>query len=96
MYFDELGMPLAVATVIASLLFLAALGMALWRIAKGPTVFDRVVALELVGGICLTIIIMFAIHFDQQVLMESAFAIALISFLGTVAFARYLERGGGE
>ncbi|WOO39885.1 monovalent cation/H+ antiporter complex subunit F [Rubellicoccus peritrichatus] len=96
MYFEELGLPIAIAMVVASVLFLSALGLALWRIVNGPTMFDRVVALELVSGICLGIIIMFAIHFDQQVLMEAAFAIALIGFLGTVAFARYLERGGGK
>ncbi|MGB0743282.1 MAG: monovalent cation/H+ antiporter complex subunit F [Opitutales bacterium] len=48
----------------------------------------------MIGGICLCAIIFFAIHFDQQVLLDAAFAIALVSFIGTVAFARYL--GGGK
>ena len=96
MFFEDLGWPMAVAMVIASLLFLASLAMGLWWVARGDSVFDRIVALELVSGICLCIIVMFAIHFDKQVLLEVAFFIALIGFLGTVAFARYLERGGGE
>lgn len=94
MYFDELGTPLAIATLIGSLFLLAAFGLALVRIIKGPTAFDRIVALDLIGGICLCAMIFFAVHFDQQVLMDAAFAIALVSFIGTVAFARYL--GGGE
>lgn len=94
MYFEELGTPLAVATLAGSLLLLAALGLALVRIFRGPTAFDRVVALDLIGGICLCAIVFFAIHFDQPVLLDAAFAIALVSFLATVAFARYL--GGGE
>ena len=93
MYFEELGMPLAVATLIGSLFLLAALGLALVRIFRGPTAFDRVVALDLIGGICLCVIVFFAIHFDQPVLLDAAFAIALVSFLATVAFARYLGRG---
>ena len=95
MYFDELGAPLAIGTLIASLFLVAALALALVRVVKGPTAFDRIVALDLIGGICLCLIVMFAIHFNQQVLMDSAFVIALVSFIGTVAFARYLGRGGG-
>lgn len=95
MYFEELGTPLAIATLIGSLFLLAALSLALVRIVRGPTAFDRIVALDLTGGICLCVIVFFAIHFDQPVLLDAAFAIALVSFLATVAFARYLG-GGGE
>jgi multicomponent Na+:H+ antiporter subunit F len=94
-YFEELGTPLAIATLIGSLFLLAALSLALVRIVRGPTAFDRIVALDLTGGICLCVIVFFAIHFDQPVLLDAAFAIALVSFLATVAFARYLG-GGGE
>lgn len=96
MYFEELGLPLALASLTASILLVAALALALLRIIKGPTAFDRVVALDLIGGICLCIIVMFAINFDQQVLLDAAFVIALVSFIGTVAFARYLGKGGDQ
>lgn len=95
MYFDEPNAPLAIGTLIASLFLVAALALALIRVVKGPTAFDRIAALDLIGGICLCLIVMFAIHFNQQVLMDSAFVIAIVSFIGTVAFARYLGRGGG-
>lgn len=96
MFFEELGFPLAMAVLIASVLLLAALVAAFVRILKGPTAFDRVIALDLVGGLCLCLIVMFAIHFEQQVLLDAAAAIAIVSFLGTVAFARYLGRGEGR
>lgn len=96
MYFEELGLFVALATLIGSLFLVAALALALLRIVRGPTVFDRVVALDLIGGVCLCIIVMFAIHFDQEVLLDAAFTIALVSFIGTVAFARFLGKGGGE
>lgn len=92
----ELDPPLAIAFSIASLLLLAALGLALRRAIVGPTPFDRVVALDLIGGLCLCLIVLFAIVFGQGVLLDSAFAIALVSFLGTVAFARYLGSGDTE
>ncbi|WP_162026671.1 MULTISPECIES: monovalent cation/H+ antiporter complex subunit F [unclassified Lentimonas] len=62
------------------------------RILMGPTPFDRVVALDLVGGVCLCLIVLFAVYFEQMILLETAFGISLVSFLGTVAFARYLGR----
>lgn len=96
MYFDELGTPLGIATLIGSLFLLASLGLALVRIFRGPTDFDRIIALDLIGGICLCVIVFFAIHFNQPVLLDAACAIALVSFLATVAFARYLGRGGQE
>jgi multicomponent Na+:H+ antiporter subunit F len=82
------------ASLLASLLLVSAFALALWRIIKGPTAFDRVIALDLIGGICLCMIVMFAINFDQQVLLDAAFVIALVSFIGTVAFARYLGKRG--
>lgn len=94
MYFNELSLPLAIGSLVGSFLILVAFFLALLRVMRGPTPFDRVVALDLIGGICLCAIIFFAIHFDQQVLLDAAFAIALVSFIGTVAFARYL--GGGK
>lgn len=94
MFFNELGLPLAIGTLVGSIFLLAALVLAVMRIVRGPSTFDRVIALDLIGGTCLCVILFFAIHFDQQVLMDAAFAIALVSFIGTVAFARYL--GGGE
>jgi multicomponent Na+:H+ antiporter subunit F len=91
--FSELDTPLTIAFAISSVLLLVGLVLALRRVVVGPTAFDRVVALDLIGGLCLCLIVMFSIFFEQGVLLEAAFAIALVSFLGTVAFARYLARG---
>jgi len=79
---------------VSAVLFLAAAVPVVYRIVRGPTVFDRIVALDLFAGICLGIIVALAIRFDQPVFLEVAFVIALVGFLGTVALARYLERGG--
>ena len=86
----------AVAWVLTDIIFICALIPILYRIIKGPTVFDRIVALDLFAGICLGIIVALSIRFEQPVFLEVAFVIALVGFLGTVALARYLERGGNE
>jgi len=94
--FNELELPLAIGTLVGSLLILVALALALLRVIRGPTPYDRVVALDLMGGICICAIIFFAVYFDQQVLLDAAVAIALVSFIGTIAFARYLGKGGEQ
>lgn len=93
MFFDSAPAVLQGALTIAFFLLLAALALALLKIGKSETAFDRVVALDLIGGICLCFLVVFAIGFGQQILLDSAFALAVMSYLGTVAFARYLEKG---
>jgi len=95
-FFDAEDPVFGVALAITSIIFLAAIVPIIYRIVRGPTVFDRIVALDLFAGICLGIIVALAIRFDQPVFLEVAFVIALVGFLGTVALARYLERGGNE
>jgi multicomponent Na+:H+ antiporter subunit F len=77
-------------------LVLAALALALLlafvRLVRGPSLPDRVVALELMTGLTMGLIAMYAIVAGQRVFLDVAVVLALITFLGTVAFSRYLER----
>jgi multicomponent Na+:H+ antiporter subunit F len=93
MFFEDISTIIGAALAIALCFLLLALGVALWRIVRAESDFDRVIALDLIGGICLCCLVVFAIGFNQAVLLDSAFALAVMSYLGTVAFARYLERG---
>ena len=63
--------------VVALTLLVVAAGLTFIRLAKGPTLPDRVIAIDLIG-----------------VLMVCLLGVALISFVGTVAYARYIEREG--
>lgn len=96
MFFDSDNPIISVAWLGCGVLFLLALIPIAFRIMRGPTIFDRIVALDLFAGICMGIIVALAIWFDQPVFLEVAFVIALVGFLGTVALARYLERGGDQ
>ena len=93
MFSEDIPTVISVALTIGLVFLLAALTLALWRIVRSDSAFDRVLALDLVGGICLCFLVVFAIGFRQPILLDSAFALAVMSYLGTVAFARYLERG---
>ncbi len=62
------------------------------RLVRGPTLPDRVVALDLMGVQTVGMIAAYAVATDQPVLLDPATVLALVGFLGTVAFARYLER----
>lgn len=67
---------------------------ALARIVQGPSVADRVVALDLILTIAIGYIAVAAIDTGHSILLDAALVLALISFLGTVAVARYVEKGG--
>ncbi|MCC7423675.1 MAG: cation:proton antiporter [Planctomycetaceae bacterium] len=85
---------------LATGLALAMVGIALFltfiRLVRGPTLPDRVVALDLMGVLTVGMIAAYEIAMEQPVLLDTATVLALVGFLGTVAFARYLERRGRD
>ena len=89
-------LPLQIALAISIVFLVAAVGIILWVIARSRTSFDRVLALDLIGGTGLCLFVMPSIALDEAVLLDAAFAIAVVSFLGTVAFAKYLVRGKNQ
>lgn len=66
--------------------------LSLIRLAIGPTLADRIVALEIIAYMIIGIATVFCILMSQKAYLEVALIISLISFLATVAFAYYLER----
>lgn len=78
-------------TVILVLLS-AGLVSAFLRLARGPYLPDRVVALDLISILAIGFIVVYAVRFNQPAFLDVAIILAIISFLGTVAFAYYLER----
>jgi multicomponent Na+:H+ antiporter subunit F len=64
----------------------------LWRLIKGPTLSDRVIALDLLGFLVLGVLCVFAIVTNTPPLLGVALIAGLILFLGTAAFAIFLQR----
>lgn len=62
------------------------------RFLKGPNIVDRVIALDLIITAGIGIIATYSIITDQPTFLDIAMILALIAFLGTVAFSYYLEK----
>ena len=58
----------------------------------GPSIVDRVIALDLLITTSVGIITVYSIVYDQPTFLDIAMILALIAFLGTVAFSYYLEK----
>lgn len=84
---------LTVTNFIFAVLVLA-MFLAFIRLVRGPSLPDRVVALDLITVQIAAMLAVDTIATGQSVFLDAAIVLALISFLGTVAFARYLERRG--
>ena len=78
--------------VSATLIIGAAIVAAVWRILRGPSLPDRVVALDMLGVLSIAMICVFAIATDREAMLIVAVVAGLILFLGTAAFAIYIER----
>jgi multicomponent Na+:H+ antiporter subunit F len=77
----------------ACLAFLAASALLLIRVAKGPTVCDRIVALNALSTQVTFVVLVYAAFADRSIYLDSALWLASFSYLGTIVWARYLERG---
>lgn len=85
---------LAVSTWIAYLLLSLALIFGFIRMVRGPSLADRVVALELVASLTVGFIAVYVITSDKTAFLDVAMVLALTAFLAAIGFARYLEKGG--
>jgi len=80
---------LAVGFVAVSL----ALLMNLWRLATGPSVMDRVLAVDTMVINTIALIILFGIRESTALYFESALLMAMFGFISTVAYCRFVLRG---
>jgi multicomponent Na+:H+ antiporter subunit F len=63
-----------------------------YRFLKGPSISDRVIALDLLITTGIGIIAAYSIIMNQSTFLDIAMILALIAFLSTVAFSYYLEK----
>ena len=70
-----------------------ALVIAFIRLVKGPTLPDRIVAMDLFGVLVVGVIVVLAGSTGVRATLDAAIVIALVGFVGTIAYATYVERG---
>ena len=84
---------LAWALDFAVLAVAAALLLCAWRLLRGPTTPDRVLALDTLYVNAVALAILLGLRLGSELLFEAALIIAMLGFVSTVALARYLARG---
>ena len=65
-------------------------GLCLYRIAHGPTASDRVVAIDIIGTVVVGFVAIITAISGEEYLLDVALVWALVSFVGTLALAKYL------
>ena len=78
------------------LFLVVALLAAAYRLIAGPTLSDRVVALDMISMLLVVFLVVFKMISGVNAYIYVAIGLALISFLATVAFAHYIERTEGD
>lgn len=64
-----------------------------YRVIKGPTTPDRVVALDALGICLVAIIALVSIILESNAFLEVILLLGILAFIGTIAFSKYLEKG---
>ena len=78
---------------IAAIIALTGMVLSFARLILGPTIADRAVALDGMTIIAISLIVFIAYYYNRVIYLDVAIVYGLISFIGIIAIARYLERG---
>ncbi len=84
---------LKIALIIAFVLMTIAQLLNLYRLFKGPSLPDRILALDTMYINALALFVLLGIYFDTATYFEAALIIAVMGFISTVATSKYLMRG---
>ncbi len=84
---------LPVVLNIAFALVVVASALGFWRLLVGPSVPDRILALDTLAITIIALLILVGIRLGTSLFFEAALLIALIGFVSTVALCKYLLRG---
>jgi multicomponent Na+:H+ antiporter subunit F len=80
-------------TIFIALLF----GASLYRIAAGPTVFDRAIGAGLIGTNAVLVLVLIGFIYGRvDMFVDLALTYAMLNFISVVALAKYFERSRGE
>ena len=81
----------------SEIIFLTIIGIGIvfcfLRMLKGPTAADRAVALDTVTTVSIAFLVVLGYVFDRYIYLDVSLVYAVLMFLGSVAIARFLEKG---
>lgn len=65
----------------------------LYRLIKGPSISDRIVALDALGVALVSIIALLSLIMETEFFLVIILLLSILAFIGTVSFAKFIERG---
>jgi multicomponent Na+:H+ antiporter subunit F len=78
---------------ISLVLFSTTIAIAVIRIIIGPSMPDRVIALDMIGVNLIAMIAVVSIMLKTKAFLEVILILGILSFVGTIAFSKFIERG---
>jgi len=87
------GCGMIILWTISSLILVALIFLAILRAVAGPTLPDRVVALDTINTLMVAVMIVLSVVYSEMIYVDIAIVYALLSFVATLYIARYLEGG---
>lgn len=78
----------------AALIVVLATALVLYRAVKGPLLFDRVLAVNLIGTKTVVLLALIGFIYDRPYFLDIALVYALINFIVTIAILKFSETGG--
>ena len=84
---------IAAACAVALAAVVLALLLTLYRLFRGPDIVDRVLALDTLAINLIALIVLSGIFYDRRVYFEAALLFAMVGFISTVSYCKFLLRG---
>jgi len=84
-----------IVLLIAFSLLLASLVLAFARLLRGPSINDRIAAMDLIASVVMGFVLVYSLTINKSIYFDIPVIISLISFIGTVAVSTYLKHRYG-
>ena len=82
-----------VGLVFATSCYSIGLLLCLWRIVQGPNAADRILALDTMVINAIALLVLYGVWRGTAIYFEAAMLVAMVGFVSTVAYCRFLLRG---
>ncbi|WP_026700378.1 Na(+)/H(+) antiporter subunit F1 [Salibacterium aidingense] len=79
--------------ILSAVLLSLAILISLFRVAKGPSMPDRVIALDMIGINLISLVAVISLIQETTAFLEVILLLGILAFIGTVAFSKFIEKG---
>ncbi|WP_159887819.1 Na(+)/H(+) antiporter subunit F1 [Paenibacillus puerhi] len=79
--------------LLAMFLLTISVVIALYRVIKGPSMHDRILALDSIGYNIIGVVALLSVMLDSHAYLETILLIGILAFLSTIALSKYMEGG---